>query len=50
MKKIEPTAAKNNTCNSVYDVNSIKKIDVPTIELIQIMYPNLEKTNCITQS
>ena len=50
VKKIEPTAAKNKTCNSVKDVNSIKKIDVPTIKLIQIKYPNLEKINCINQS
>ena len=31
VKKIEPTAAKNKSCNSVKGVNSIKRIDVPTI-------------------
>ena len=50
VKKIEPTAAKNKTCNSVKGVNSIKRIDVPTIKLIQIKYPNLEKINCINRS
>ena len=50
VKKIEPKAAKNKTCNSLYDSNSIKKIDAPTIEVMQIIYPNLEKTNCINQS
>ena len=50
VKKIEPKAAKNKICNSLYDAYSIKKIDVPTIEVIQIIYQNLEKTNCINQS
>ncbi len=49
VKNIEPIAAKNKTCNSLYP-DSIKKIDVPRIEMIQIKYPNLENTNCINQS
>ena len=49
VKNIEPIAAKNKTCNSLYP-DSIKKIDAPRMEMIQIKYPNLENTNCINQS